>query len=314
MKFNVYLFIVGALFLVLGLSVSVQAAEIVDRIVAIVNEDIVTEYDINKDVMPYIKRINSSKYSIEQKTQLIKKIKEDILNKHIERALTAQEARRYGISVPDTEIDAIIENIKVQKSLTQESFERALIVEGYTIETFRENIRKQQLEAKIINFAVKEKTVITPSDIQAYYDANAALYAGQKKYYLRNIRLSDQDQVAVVKKQLAGNVSFEQLARQYSTAPNADQGGDLGLFDISDFSGPIKQSLLKLKKGEYSNAIETAQGFQIFYVQDVVVEGEKEYEQVSKEIEEKLYRERVEKQFNSWLETLKENAHIKKML
>ena len=66
--------------------------------------------------------------------------------------------------------------------------------------------------------------------------------------------------------------------------------------------------------GQVTDVIETGRGFQIFLVEDIVVEGRREYEQVADEIEERLYQELEEKQFQSWLETLKENAHIKKML
>jgi len=313
MKNKRYFIIIVLLLVSFGLS-SLAHSEIVDRIVAIVNEDIVTQFDIQKDAAPYVQKINSSKYSKEKKDRLVNKIYDEVLNKLIEQALTSQEAKRYGITISDAQIDGIIENIKSQRSMTQESFERALSLEGTTIEEFREKLRKEQLQSQIINYAVKSKTVITPSDIKQYYDTNAQKYAGKKKHYLRNILMQDMEKIIVVKQQLDENKSFIELAKQFSTAYNASDGGDLGLFDISDFSEPMKSSLLKLGKDEYTDVIKTAQGLQIFYVQDIVVDGKKDYDQAAKEIEEILYREQVKKQFQTWLESLKKNAHIKKML
>ncbi len=78
--------------------------------------------------------------------------------------------------------------------------------------------------------------------------------------------MQDMEKIIVVKQQLDENKSFIELAKQFSTAYNASDGGDLGLFDISDFSEPMKSSLLKLGKDEYTDVIKTAQGLQIFYV------------------------------------------------
>ncbi len=182
MKNKRYFIIIVLLLVSFGLS-SLAHSEIVDRIVAIVNEDIVTQFDIQKDAAPYVQKINSSKYSKEKKDRLVNKIYDEVLNKLIEQALTSQEAKRYGITISDAQIDGIIENIKSQRSMTQESFERALSLEGTTIEEFREKLRKEQLQSQIINYAVKSKTVITPSDIKQYYDTNAQEYAGKKKHY-----------------------------------------------------------------------------------------------------------------------------------
>ena len=77
---------------------------------------------------------------------------------------------------------------------------------------------------------------------------------------------------------------FIELAKQFSTASNASDGGDLGLFDITNFSKEIKEKISKLNKGQYTDVITTAQGFQIFYLQDIVLEGKQPYEQASKGI------------------------------
>ena len=289
-------------------------AEIVDKIVAIVNDDIVTLVDVQKGAAPYIKNITASGYSQEKQDEMIKNVNEDILNSMIERTLTRQEAERYGIVISEEEIDNAVESIKARKSLTQKEFEEALGYEGMNIVEFRENIKKQILQAKIINVAVKSKVVITESDIKRYYSANDQKYAGKQKHHLRNILMEDMEKISQIKQRLDENQSFIILAKQFSMASNASDGGDLGLFDITNFSKEIKDSISKLSKGQYTDVISTAQGFQIFYLQDIVLEGKQPYEQASKEIQEILYQQQVEETFKTWLEILKKNAHIKKML
>lgn len=311
MRVKTFVFLAAGICFFLGSPVH---AQIVDKIVAVVNEDIITLVDIQKGSAPYLKKIMSSQESQERKDELIKTLNEDMLNRMIEQTLTQQEAKRYGISITEKEIDAAVENIKDRRSLSQEEFVQALGYEGLSLDDFRSNLEKQILQSKIITMAVKSKVVITQSDIKAYYNANSDKYAGTKKHHLKNILMQDLDQITAVKKQLDKKQSFAVLAKEYSMAANAEDGGDLGLFDISNFSSEIKDSISTLKKGAYTDVIETAQGYQIFYLQDIVIDGSKSLDQASGEIEEILYMEQVNEKFESWLKTLKENAHIKKML
>jgi len=122
--------------------------------------------------------------------------------------------------------------------------------------------------------------------------------------------MSDGDIAQSVFKKLNQKKRFTTLAKKYSKAPNASDGGDLGLFDISNFSEIIKARIVPLKKGEYTTVLDTAQGFQIFYVEDIVLEGNKTLEQANDEIHGFLYQQQVEKKFKTWLETLKKQAHI----
>jgi len=126
--------------------------------------------------------------------------------------------------------------------------------------------------------------------------------------------MQDKDKIDAVKLKIDNKEDFSALAKQYSMAPNASDGGDLGVFDIASFSTGIKDSIAVLKKGEHTGVIQTAQGFQIFYAEDIEKGNEKSFEQVKDEIHESLYREQVEKKFETWLESLKKKAHIKIML
>lgn len=290
------------------------AADVIDRIVAIVSNDIVTLVQLNRESAPYIKQMESSGYSDEKKKEMTRDINKKVLDKLIDSSLTQQEAKRYQINVSETEIDNAVENVMKNKSLTRESFEKALEKEGFTLSEYRESVKKQILQARLINYTVKSKVIITESDIKQRYKADAEKYAGKKKYHLRNILLGDENKIKEIKKEFDKKKNFALLAKAYSTASNAEDGGDLGLFDIDNFSESIKKSISKLKKGDSTNVIKTPQGFQLFYVEDIILEGNKTLEQASDEIHGILYRERVEKKFDSWLESLKKKAHIEILL
>ena len=91
------------------------AADVIDRIVAIVDNDIVTLVQLNKETAPYIKNIASFDYPDKKKKEMIRQINKKILNALIDQSLTRQEAKKYHISVLDTEINNTVENIKKSK-------------------------------------------------------------------------------------------------------------------------------------------------------------------------------------------------------
>ena len=126
--------------------------------------------------------------------------------------------------------------------------------------------------------------------------------------------MKDKSKIDEVKKKLDGKEDFSALAKQYSMAPNAPDGGDLGTFDVTSFSVGIKDSISLLKKGEYTDVIQTPQGFQIFYAVEIEQGNNKTFEQVRDEIQESLYQEQVKEKFETWLESLKKKAHIKILL
>lgn len=290
------------------------SAEVVDKIVAIVDNDIITLVELNRETASYRAKIEAAAYSDDQKQKMIQDVNIKILNTLIDNSLTNQEAEKYRIRVSDNAIDNVVENMMQSRSMSLEEFEKALEREGLTLTEYRKKTEKQILRNKLINHMVKSKVVILESDIESYYENHKEDYSGKKKYYLRNIILNNEEKIQGIKRQLDEQKDFKSLAKQYSIAPNAVDGGDLGLFDINNFPDNIKAEIAKLQKSQFSDVITTPQGFQIFYIEDIVFKGGKTYEQAHDEIDEILYKTQAEKKFKTWLETLKLSAHIKIML
>ena len=306
----------GVLFLVMInlIFCGVTSAEVVDRVVAIVDSDIVTLFELNKGAEPYIKKIENGAYSAGQKQEMIKDIKGKILNSLIDQSVTIQEAKKYRIEISENEVDRAIENIMQSKSMSMEELKKALEYEKLELKEYRENLKKQILHTKLINYAVKSKVIIMESDINAYYKNHEEKYLGIKKYHLRNILTSSENNIKQVRKKLDNKANFKTLAKEFSEASNAQDSGNLGLFDINNFPENIKEKISKIKKGQYTDIVSTTQGFQIFYIEDIVVKNGKTYDEAHDTIHNILFNEQVDKKFKAWLESLKKKAHIKIML
>jgi peptidyl-prolyl cis-trans isomerase SurA len=286
----------------------------VDRIVAVVNDDIICLSQLNQVTLPYKRTIEASQVDSETKKKRIKTLEQQMLQQLIERALTTQEAEKYHIKVMDRDVDRAIDNFKKSHHLDQKGLEKALAQEGLTYQAYRTRMKEEILQSMLINRTVRSKVIITDKDIENYYQAHGEKFAGVKKYHLRNILLDDEAKIREVEKKLNAHVSFALLAKKYSMAPNAADGGDLGVFDINSFSRTIKESIKSLKKGEHTPVLETGQGYQILYVEDVVTSGGKSLEQARDEIQDILYQEKAARRFTEWVDSLKKHAHIKIML
>ena len=113
---------------------------------------------------------------------------------------------------------------------------------------------------------------------------------------------------------LTSGQSFGEVARQYSQAPNAGDGGEIGLLSLDALSGEIADAVKDLSPGEHTPFIQTDQGYQMFFVETIEDGGPKPLESVSDEISKKLYNDIVEKKFRVWIKELREKSYVKLML
>jgi len=301
----------------------VESAEVVDRIIAVVNDDIITFTELNQLFKPYADQIKARGYTPEKESKMLFKVREDILNQIIDEKLADQEIERYGIVVSKKEIDNTIESIKKANFSSDEELREALGKEGLSIEEYRKRIKEQKLRAKLVNIEIKSKIVITKEDIKSYYKDHIDKYIGEEKYHLLNIilkvrRLGGEAEKLGVKKKidailikLKEGERFEVMASKYSESPSAKDGGDLGLFKIDELSQQLQKIVKGMKAGEFTSVIDTEQGYQIFFVQDVIRSPGKSLEEASHEIQEKLYYEIVNKKYQTWLTELRKRSYIK---
>ncbi len=296
------------------MSFSLVSAEVIDRIVAVVNEDIITLSQLNKSIEPFLKQIEAQGFPEDKEKQIVYNLKTDMLERMIDRKLADQEAKRHGITVSDSEVDNAIEQFKKAQSVTHDELVAAVEEDGIDYETYRQRVKKELLRPKLINYAVKSKIIITDQDVQDYYKENIEDFAGKQKYRLRHILNDRKELMDEVKIRLENNESFSSLAELYSKSPNASQGGLLGLFEMDDLAPEIQESLEGLEKGDYTKVVETDQGYQLFYVDDIVITDRQPLEAVYDQIMETLYNKEAEQKFNDWLESMKKEAYIKKML
>jgi len=301
---------------------TVIAAEIVDRIVAIVNDDIITLSELEQAEAPYREKIESMNYLNEKKREMLFKLRQDILKRLIDDKLTDQEVKRSHITVSENEVNAAIERIKEANYLTDEQLREGLKSQGMTMLAYRQTMKDQILRRRLVNLEVKSKVVITDEDIKAYYEKHKEGLDASRKYHLWNITmrvppLATEDQKQAIYRQMEDvrsefmhGEAFNELVESYKPY-NLVDGGDLGMFPYSGLAPKLQKAIEGLLAGDITQVIETDAGLQLFYIKSIENLSEKSIADVSPEIEEKLYNEIVNRKFEGWVDELRSRSHIK---
>ena len=297
-----------------------SGAEVVDRIVAVVNEDIILLSDMERNIEEY--RAMAKEAGQEQAAwYLTPDQRSQLLEKLVNDKLLEQEAKRLGITISEGEVDSAIDRVRQINKISQEEMLRYFKLQGMEMGEYREKIKEQLLQSRIVNREVKSKVVITEEQLKEHYQANIQQYAGQTKYHLRHILMQTSSpapderervyrNMEQVRVRLKKGETFSDLAKAFSQAGTAREGGDLGLFESRLLADNIREALNGVKAGGHTGVVETEQGYQIFYVEDVVNVGGKSFEDVKEEIHEKLFTEITERRFEEWFKQLRQRAHI----
>ncbi|MDA8140557.1 MAG: peptidyl-prolyl cis-trans isomerase [Desulfobacteraceae bacterium] len=309
-----------ALFLGL-LTIAPCRAELVDRILAVINDDVILLSDFDKFTLSYREKMKKEGQSDARIRIQLADQQNVILNQMIDEKLTEQQAKKDNIAVSDEEINANIERIKKANGMSEDDMVRALALDGMTLAMLRDQMREQMLQSRLVNREVRSKIVVTDQEVQEYYEANKGRYVIKTEYHLRHILMKapqgDQEartrvlqQMQQLLGQLKAGASFADLAKVYSQSSSARDGGDLGFFESRVLAEPIRKALEPLSNGQFTDVLDTDQGYQIFLVEEIRRAGGKTLEEATPEIQDKIYSEKVEEKFKSWLSELRQRAHI----
>ena len=319
------LFVISVVLLVMNFAASslVSASETVDRIVAIVNEDIIRLKELNSAFEPVAEQIYAKNHAASKEQEVLYEKRIEVLNQLIDEALADQVIQQKGIAVSPEEIDNAIEQIKSMNYYTDEALRRYLNMNGMDMAAYREQIRQQILRSKLVNREVKSSIVITESDIREYYENHPKKYKGKPEYHLKNIfvtygedaggddRAKAREKISDAMAAINNGRPFEEAARKYSEASNASDGGELGNFALSDLQKDLQPVIKDLEPGHASDVVETERGLQIFYLAEIVNSADKPLDEVSGDIRSILYEQAVDRKFNEWLDSLRAESHIK---
>jgi peptidyl-prolyl cis-trans isomerase SurA len=296
------------------LLLQISAAKVVDRIVAEVNDDIIT-----------MSELQTASKSIEAQAGLKpggseeKQIERKMLDALIDRKLAAAEAKRRGIHIENKEIQAALDNFKKKNNLNDdEALKKALAGAGITLNELKKNIADQMIQERLIAVAVGAKAVVDEADVRRFYEEK--FKGSDAQLHLRIIKMpfptgaTDAQKEELKKKaesvmmDMKNGASFADAAAKYSLSET-----DVGFVSQSDLDPKLVDFLSKLKPKEVAPAI-APQGIQLIQLVERRSGAGKSFEEAAPAIRRALQQQEMKKQFATWVKTLREKAHIKIML
>jgi peptidyl-prolyl cis-trans isomerase SurA len=313
-----------ALVLALGLAVVLPleaSAEICNRVVAIVNSEVITLHELNTR-MKEITGVEATALKTRNEGQYLQ-ARQQILDLLIEEKIAEEQIREKGISVPDSDVDAAIERIKKDNGLTQEDLLAQLAKRKIDLKTYRQNIKRDLQRMQLINYEVKSKIIIREESLKEYYEAHKAEFSKDERVHLATIFLTAEsvsgdvgpntllEKAQEILSRLKKGEDFAKLATRFSKGPGANDGGDLGFFKTDQLDPQLVKIIHKTPEGGVSDPIPRPAGLQIIKVVEREKGGEKPFEEVKDAIYQALYREEVNKRYMSWIKELKERTYTK---
>ena len=299
----------------------VVLAEICNRVVAQVNNDVVTLYELDNKIKE-LTGYDSSELKMKNEKKYIE-TRRKVLDLLVDEKIAFEKIREMGIEVTPGEIDEAIERIKESNQLTQEGLIAGLKKQEVSFESYREEIKRQLERNRLINYEVKSKIIIREEEIKDYYSNNKDKFSIIAEVHLATIFLKQEDPsnqeetVALLRNaeeivfRLKKGEDFGKMAREFSQGPGAEDGGDLGLFKTAQLDPELLKVLKGMSTGDVTRPIIRQAGIQIVKLLEKQDSGVKPFEEVRDAIFEILYKEEIDKRYSSWIKGLREKAYTK---
>jgi len=252
-------------------------AEVLDRVAAIVNDDIVLASELDQRLELVRQQIGAR-----EETRLPPEdvLRQQVLDRLILENIQLQIAERQGIRVSDRQLNEALNRIAAQNNLTLEQFREALIAEGQDYALAREQIRREILLTQVQQSSANRRISVSEQEVQSFLNSELGQQQVQAEFQLRNIlfalpenatpeMISQAEQKAAdARRQLVEGTPFAELAIAVSNAPNALQGGELGWRRESELPEALARAISKLSPGEISQPVRTPGGFHLLLVED----------------------------------------------
>lgn len=262
----------AALLFSAGITAATSAkSQTVQRIAAIVNDELITAYDLESRIRLVI---FSTRLSNTVDTR--RRIRSQVLRTLIDERLQSQEAKRRNISVSRRDLQRARETIEKQNKLPKGGLERVLKQNGIPLDSINEQLRTGIAWSKLIGRRLRPRITIGEDEIDESLERIRSRQ-GQTEYRLSEIVLTvdSPDQEANIRRtaeriadQVAKGARFNAIARQFSQSATAAVGGDLGWQHESELNETLRKVVAKMGKGSMTSPIKTVAGYRILLLRD----------------------------------------------
>ena len=289
-------------------------AEVVDRIAAVVNNEVITEVDVGRAVAL------RSKSAAPAKTDAAGR--QEALDRLIDETLFNQIMAKSKIEVSDEDVNKAIANVLQQNRMSADQLRAELQAKGVPYEEYKKSIEREIRRIKFINQVIGPQVKITDQDLRDHYQRNQDSFRGSTSAHIAEIVLPLDGITSEAEAKAAGDTaleivakarkgtSFASLAKQYSKGPNVAEGGDLGMLPVKDLQPELQAAVKSLKIGEVSNPFVLGNALVIVKLIALPEIGSGDFDKVRDQIYGALYDQKIEETLASFLQRERSKAFI----
>jgi len=292
---------------------------VLDRVVAVVNDEALTLSEIQEEGQPVVRKIFQDFIGPEQDRRLEeahKRLLEDL----IDRRLMYQVAKREGTVPSQAEVNGAIDELKRNNNVTDDAQFRAMLrAEGLTLEQIRRSIGERLAIGRLLARQIRSAIVLNEDEMVGYYQANQEKYKRVPQAEIRHMlfpvppgteEAAARARAEEARSRILAGADFAQVAGQYLDAAAAARAAEVMTVHRGDLAPDIEAAAFGLPGGGVSGLLRTETGWHLIKVERIQAEPVAPYAEVRESIRELLFQEKFEAKRKEWLGGLRSRAFI----
>ncbi len=306
------------IFLAYVLGPNLVRAEVLERIVAKVNGQIITKTQLDKEYQMLIERLGPAPTPEEEERRRTE-LRGEVLDSMIDTMLIMQIAEERGLRVPPRYFQEWKANIMKEMNIeTEEDFQRQIEIQGLTEDDLKQNFERNLLTQEIRRMEVENKINIAQPEIEKYYREHITDYTEPSKVRIREVvvkfeaggEAEAEQRARRLLQDIQQGADFAEVARRHSDASSKEAGGDLGFFEQRELAAPLASVAFEMAPGDISDLIRMDTSFRIIRVEEKTEEKTMTLDSVYNDIGNALRDEMLQEQTEKFLKQIREQAMV----
>jgi parvulin-like peptidyl-prolyl isomerase len=305
--------------LLLLFSAALHSQDVIEEIVAIVNDDIITLSEYRAEYQANLQSLRAQ-FQGEEFGRQLEQMRKGLLNQMITDVLLLQEASKMeGLNV-DEQMKLYIDNLKKENNIeSDEEFIRILRQQGSDYDEWRAVLKKNMMKEAVVVTNVHQSIVIDEAEVVSYHKLHPEEFTDPPEYKLKGILISSgagsDEGLEAKKREISGKIAagedFGALASEYSVGPEKEANGDLGIFKKGELAKDLEGAVENLKEGEITPWIQMRNVWYLLKLEEKKEARLKEFEEARRDIEQRIFAEKAQEKFEEFMKELREKSYIK---
>ena len=303
-------------------------ADVIEAVLVKVNGEIIAKTEFEERQIQLLRELRMSgelgDTSDEALSDALYEATPELIVTAIDELLLVQKAKEMNLTMEEGQFTDIVNNIKEQNNFeTDEQFEAALSAEDMTMDDLRRSMERQVMISRVRQVAIMSKVRLTEFEIREYYENHLDDYGIPRRVTLREILIEslegntnlETDRILMEKAEAARQrilkgESFASVAAEISDSQSRSKGGLIGPIDENDLAPAVQDLLINMEPSDMSQPFKTTLGYQILQLDTLTEAGFVPFEEVKDEIQDRIFIERRDAEYESYMGTLREEAII----